>query len=294
MEFSELRNIDLRRAWPNEAQDFTPWLSDNLERLSEAIGMALELEGTEVSVDQFSADILARCPESDSRVLIENQLEWTDHTHLGQILTYLAGLEAETIIWIARDFVEAHLSAIRWLNEHTADPFAFFAVKVSVVRIGDDESSPVAPLFEVLERPIGWDRKIRSQSQKPSEKIEKLRQFRRGFWRTYVDKYPDDVQLREDHKDSNVYHQIGGVTVAQYLAQNAVGVYIQQPSTNSDQNYRDRYEECVSAMENEQDGIGRLHTLKVDSNDKRNWPKMIDWLHSTLVRFRDVLSHSDQ
>ena len=294
MEFSELRNIDLRRAWPNEAQDFTPWLSDNLERLSEAIGMALELEGTEVSVDQFSADILARCPENDSRVLIENQLEWTDHTHLGQILTYLAGLEAETIIWIARDFVEAHLSAIRWLNEHTADPFAFLAVKVTVVRIGDDESSPVAPLFEVLERPIGWDRKIRSQSKKPSEKIEKLRQFRRGFWRTYVDMYPGDVQLREDHKDSNVYHQIGGVTVAQYLAQNAVGVYIQQPSTNSDQNYRDRYEECVSAMENEQDGIGRLHTLKVDSNDKRNWPNMIDWLHSTLVRFRDVLSHSDQ
>ena len=167
MEFSELRNVDLRKAWPNETQHFTPWLSDNLARLSESIDITLELEGTEVRVDQFSADILARCPENDSRVLIENQLEATDHTHLGQILTYLAGLEAQTIVWIARDFHGAHLSAIRWLNEHTIDPFAFFAVKVTVVRIGDDESSPVAPLFEVLERPSGWDRTIRSQAQEP-------------------------------------------------------------------------------------------------------------------------------
>ena len=92
-----LKNVNLREAWSKEAQDFTPWLANNLDRLSTAIGIPLELEGQEVSVDSFSADILARNPQNDSRVLIENQLEKTDHTHLGQILTYLAGLEAQVL-----------------------------------------------------------------------------------------------------------------------------------------------------------------------------------------------------
>ena len=121
-EFGTLETVDLREAWPHEAHNFTPWLADNLDRLSDAIGIPLEPEGTEVQVEQFSADIFARNPQDDSFVLIENQLEASDHTHLGQILTYLAGLEARTVIWVARDFQEAHLSAIRWLNENTTDP----------------------------------------------------------------------------------------------------------------------------------------------------------------------------
>ena len=91
MQFSSLEAIPLREAWPNEAKDFTPWLADNLELLSEAIGLPLERTGVEVSVDEFSADILARNPRDDTAVLIENQLEGSDHGHLGQILTYLAG-----------------------------------------------------------------------------------------------------------------------------------------------------------------------------------------------------------
>ena len=85
MEFGELTDVDLREAWPNEASDFTPWLADNLERLSEVIGLPLELEDTEVSVEGFSADILARIPADGSLVVVENQLAGTDHTHLGQI-----------------------------------------------------------------------------------------------------------------------------------------------------------------------------------------------------------------
>ena len=113
MQFADLNEIDLRAAWPDEARDFTPWLSQNLDRLSRAIGIPMELEGTEVPVEQFSADILARNPADNSLILIENQLQSTDHTHLGQILTYLAGLEAQTVIWIAQDFREPHLSAVR-------------------------------------------------------------------------------------------------------------------------------------------------------------------------------------
>ena len=124
-----LKNVNLREAWSHEAQDFTPWLAENLDRLSTAIGIPLELEGQEVSVESFSADILARNPQNDSRVLIENQLEQTDHTHLGQILTYLAGLEAQVVIWVASSFRDPHISAVQWLNDHTVAPFAFFAVR---------------------------------------------------------------------------------------------------------------------------------------------------------------------
>jgi hypothetical protein len=145
--FDRLVDLPLREAWKHEAHEFTPWLAQNIDHLSEAIGVPLELTGTEVAVETFSADILARNPMNDSIVLIENQLEMTDHTHLGQIMTYVAGLEAQTVIWIAPSFREPHLSAIRWLNEHTADGFAFFAIKARVVRIGD---SPFAPIFEVV------------------------------------------------------------------------------------------------------------------------------------------------
>ncbi|WP_172820809.1 hypothetical protein [Cyanobium sp. NIES-981] len=123
-----LESVDLREAWSHEAHSFTPWLAENLDRLSQAIGIPLELEGQEVSVSTFSADILARNPQDDGLILIENQLEITDHNHLGQILTYLAGLEAKIVVWIAKEFPDPHLSAVRWLNDHTVEPLSFFAV----------------------------------------------------------------------------------------------------------------------------------------------------------------------
>ena len=131
------RRAALRRGW-----------LDNLDKLAEVIGIPLDLESREVDVGRFPADLLARNPQDGSLVLIENQLEGSDHSHLGQVLTYLAGLEAKTIIWIAREFDDAHRSAVNWLNEHTTDPFAFFAVRLKVVRIGD---SPLAPVFEIVE-----------------------------------------------------------------------------------------------------------------------------------------------
>ena len=177
IQFSRLQELPLREAWKHEAQDFTPWLAENIDHLSEAIGIPLELTGTEVAVESFSADILARNPMDDSVILIENQLEQTDHTHLGQIMTYLAGLDAKTVVWIAPSFREPHLSAIRWLNEHTADGFSFFALKARVVRIGD---SPFAPMFEVVEQPNLWDRQIEAAHSGD------LRKLRNQYWDNFV------------------------------------------------------------------------------------------------------------
>ncbi|MCC5967554.1 MAG: hypothetical protein JJU24_15605 [Natronohydrobacter sp.] len=188
--FDRLTDLPLRDAWRHEALDFTPWLAQNIDHLSDAIGMPLELTGTEVAVESFSADILARNPMDDSVVLIENQLETTDHTHLGQIMTYLAGLEAQTVIWIAPSFRSPHLSAIRWLNEHTSDGFSFFAVKARVVRIGD---SPFAPIFEVVEKPDHWQRKLKTETVARNSNLQEQRT-----------QYFDQLQKQTVHYPSEV------------------------------------------------------------------------------------------
>lgn len=184
--------VDLppRDAWRNEERDFTPWLAANIHLLGDAIGMPLEPTGTEVPVERFEADLLARNPMDGRIVRIENQMEPTDHAHLGQIMTYLAGLDAHTIVWIAPQFREPHLSAIRWLNAHTPEEFAFFAVQVRVVRIGE---SPLAPVFEVVEQPNGWERRL-TASRRAAEGLSPLGEQRRAFWQAYLDRVPGAAQ----------------------------------------------------------------------------------------------------
>lgn len=180
--FGRLVELPLREAWKHEALEFTPWLAENIGHLSESIGMSLELTGQEVRVETFAADILARNRLDDSIVLIENQLEPSDHTHLGQIMTYLAGLDAKSVVWIAPGFREPHLSAIRWLNENTADGFSFFAVKARVVRIGE---SPFAPTFEVVERPNLWERQLEQYA------TGHLSTIRKEYWKRFVNLLPN-------------------------------------------------------------------------------------------------------
>ena len=288
MEFGELKDVPLREAWPHEADDFTPWLADNLHRLSQAIGVDLELEDTEVAVEGFSADILARIPSDNSMVVIENQLENTDHTHLGQVLTYLAGLEAQTIIWIAREFQGPHLSAVRWLNSHTMDQFAFFAVKVRAVRIGD-APAPVAPLFEVLERPNDWDRRVKAAAETRSHR-RRTTEFvpvRREFWAFYAERYQDD-NIPLGHSAHTVEHKIGGVTVYQALSQDEVNVYISRDHPDYDAQTKDLAMEYGTAVTSE---LGsRNRSLWMDAWDSGNWKQMADWLHERLAQFRRIIT----
>ncbi|WP_223426853.1 hypothetical protein [Tateyamaria pelophila] len=189
IQFGRLEEKNLRDAWPHEAREFTPWLAENIEHLSEAIGIPLELTGTEVRVETFSADILARNPSDDTIVLIENQLEPTDHSHLGQIMTYLAGLNAQTVVWVASDFREPHLSAIRWLNEHTSDDFSFFAVRLRVVRIG---GSPYAPIFEIVEKPNDWNREVQQKAKSEGAAYYDIKE---KFWTALLQKHPELEEL---------------------------------------------------------------------------------------------------
>lgn len=186
IKLSKVSKVDLRDCWKNEASDFTPWLAseENIALLADALGMnELEVKAQEEHVGPFRADILCVDPGTDKLVLIENQLERTDHNHLGQILTYAAGLDAVTIIWIAEHFTEEHRAAIDWLNRITDKEFNFFGVEIELIKIGD---SPAAPMFNVIAKPNGWSKDVRS-SQSSNEGRSDGQMFKYDYWSAYVD-----------------------------------------------------------------------------------------------------------
>src|SRR5258708_17196362 len=156
-----LSRVELREIWSSEAADFTPWLGrpDNLAVLAETLGLDLELEAQEKAVGPFRADLLCKkdIGSGGAWVLIENQLERTDHLHLGQLLTYASGLEAVTIVWIAATFTEEHRATLDWLNKITDESFSFFGLEVELWKI---ENSIVAPKFNVVSKPNDWSRSV--------------------------------------------------------------------------------------------------------------------------------------
>lgn len=157
---SRLEEVPLREYWKSEPENFTNWLSqkENLDLLGDTIGISLEIEQREASVGNFFADILAK-DGNGNYVIIENQLEATDHTHLGQIIAYASGKDAKTIIWIAKKFRDEYKKAIEWLNEHTDDDISFFAVEIELWKIGNSE---LAPKFSIIEKPNEWAKVIKN------------------------------------------------------------------------------------------------------------------------------------
>src|SRR5215207_4150622 len=176
LSLGRLENVEPRKVWVSESRDFTPWLAqpDNLRLLGETIGVVLEFEAQEESVGPFRADILCRDTATNSYVLIENQLARTDHTHLGQLITYAAGLKAVTIVWVATPFTEEHRAALDWLNEITDERFNFFGLEIELWRIGD---SLTAPKFNVVCKPNDWSRIIRTRAELTGSKALQV-----AFW----------------------------------------------------------------------------------------------------------------
>ena len=177
-DLSRLEQVDLREAWVSESGEFTPWLAkeDNLQLLGNAIGIELELEAQEKNVGPFRADILCKDTATNDWVLIENQLEWTDHTHLGQLLTYAAGLKAVTIVWIAKKFTEEHRAALDWLNEITNDSFTFFGIEIELWRIGD---SLTAPKFNIVCQPNDWSKRVKEVAE---GEITETKLLQQEYW----------------------------------------------------------------------------------------------------------------
>lgn len=183
LDVGRLTPVAAREVWPHEALDFTPWLLGNVDVLSDLLGMDLALEVAEHPVGGFSLDLLGRDLSTGEAVIVENQLEQSDHTHLGQILTYAAGTDPTTIVWLATSFREEHRAAVDWLNSRTDDRTRFFAVQVGVVRIGD---SVPAPAFKLIAQPNDWEKVVRATSTTHLEASGKQRLYR-DFWSRWID-----------------------------------------------------------------------------------------------------------
>ena len=178
----KLEQVDLRSVWENEASNFTTWMAEdeNLSLLSDEIGIDIKVIQTEADVGKFNVDILAEEENTGRKIIIENQLEPTNHDHLGKLITYASGHDAEIIIWVVKEVREEHRQAIDWLNEHTDDKSNFFAVKVELWQIGD---SPPAPKFQIISRPNDWAKVMKQSTGLSSLTDTKLMQLE--FWNKF-------------------------------------------------------------------------------------------------------------
>ena len=193
----KLEKVYLREVWEREDTDFSNWLSksENLDMLSEEIGISLSLIETEARVGNFSVDILAEDLGTNSKVVIENQLEPTDHDHLGKIITYAAGYDARFLVWIVKDVRDEHKRAIDWLNEHTDSDINIFVIQMEAWRIGD---SAVAPRFHVISEPNDWAKAIKSSVS--SSELSDLKVLQLDFWNTFKEysmSQDGDINLRK-------------------------------------------------------------------------------------------------
>ena len=176
-ELGKLEVVDVREVWANEPQDFTPWLAENIELLGEVLNLDLRMVQQEARVGIFSLDILAT-DETGAMVASENQLGTTDHSHLGQLLTYSAGYDVRTLIWINPHFKDAHRATIEWLNRWAPERIGIYGVEVRAVRIGN---SLPAPEFIPVVVPNEWSKEKKGTLNPDGVK-------RREFYQPLVDR----------------------------------------------------------------------------------------------------------
>lgn len=193
-QLGKLEKVDLRKVWEHEARDFSDWLvkDENLALLADELGIEIEAIGTEESSGRFRVDILAKETNSGDYIIIENQLEPTNHDHLGKVITYAAGYDAKYIIWIVKDVLDEHQKAIEWLNEHLDDSISCFLVKIEVWQIGD---SKPAPRFEVVSLKNNWAATLKRSVNSDELSPNKLRQ--QEFWGALRENFRSrDVNMR--------------------------------------------------------------------------------------------------
>lgn len=217
MKLGRIEEVKLREIWKNEAYDFTPWLAEeeNLSLLSETIGLPLTNPKVEVPVGSFSADILCDIEESDKKVIIENQLEDSNHDHLGKTIVYASGLKANVVVWIVKRVRDEHASAIEWLNNHTDSDISFFLIELKAIKIGN---SLPAPQFEIIQQPNNFEKFIKAPV---SEKTE-TEQARYDFWVQFGD-FLDQSNSEFTAKKSNYDHwKTWGIGSSKYNLQVAL------------------------------------------------------------------------
>lgn len=300
MEFGKKVKVDIREIWKKEDSDFTPWLADNIRELGEVLGMDLEVIETEAKIGNFILDVLAKDLGSQSTVVIENQFYSTDHDHLGKLITYAAGFEADVAVWVAEEIKDEHKKALEWLNQKTDARTLFFGVVIEVMKI--DDSRP-AYEFKPIVVPSEW----------PPPTIKES--IRGEAYRKYFQELIDE--LRINHKFTSAKRAqpqnwysfasgFGGVTYGATFAQGGrVRTELYIDLGNKEENLSlfewllDKKEEIDSklGMEIEWDRLEGRRACRVavsrEGNinaDEKELKEMRDWHISTLLKFKEVFA----
>lgn len=302
-----LKKVDLRKAWSHEAYDFTKWLAqeENLILLSDEIGIDISLIDTEVSTGKFSADILAEEETTGRKIIIENQLETTNHDHLGKIITYASGHDAEIIIWIVKDVRDEHKQAVDWLNEHTDEKINFFAIKMELWQIGD---SPYAPKFQVICKPNEWAKTIKKTVAESNLTDTKLMQL--NFWESfkeYCQNKNSKLKLRKPKPQhwfdislgcSNAY-----VCLTTNSKENQLTCEIYIPDNkelyceleNQKNTIESELGEKLDWQALESKKASRIKLYKnFDLNNNEDWQNAFSWLEEEALKFQKVFYQNIQ
>ena len=303
----QLTPVDLSEVWETEPQHFTPWLAreENLTLLGRALGIELELEAQEVNVGGFRADILCKNTTDDSWVIIENQLGVADHKHVGQLLTYAAGLDAHTVIWIAETFRHEYRAMLDWQNRITDERYRFFGVEMKVWQI---ENSPRAIQFDVVSSPNDWVRGVSQDTQRAAnQELSETEQLMRKFW-TGLQEYMNDkgssVNCPAPTTRNYLQFSIGRTTFTlQAWVANTnreIGIRLYMAGDFSKAHYyllkeqqeeiHNEFGETLEWHELPENERSRINLSKADTDplDENGWPQQYKWFTATLERFNDV------
>jgi hypothetical protein len=299
---SKLTKVNLREVWGHEALDFSNWLAqkENLDVLGEEIGVDIKLVKTEANVGRFSVDILAEEESTGRKIIIENQLEDTNHDHLGKIITYTAGYDAEIIIWIVKNAREEHQKAVDWLNEHTDEKIGFFLIKLELWQI---EGSNPAPKFEILASPNEWAKIIKTSSSGDALTNTKLLQLE--FWKKfkdYVQKHDSRIRLQTPRPQHWYDVTMGtsdahiSLTISSRENRLGCGIYISRnkPLFNF---MRERQAEIEKEIGEKIDWVDASIASRIKINkevpgvfNQKEAEKYYDWLYKKTVLFQNVFS----
>lgn len=301
MKLVKQKQISPRKMWANEQYDFTPWLVEHIEELGEKIGMELEVVGREVSVGPYSADILAKETSTNNYVVIENQLEKTNHDHLGKSITYASALNAKTIVWIATDFTEEHKKAFDWLNDNTNEELAFWAIQLELWQISEDTASM---RFNIVCTPSSNVKTIKSKTNSESETTQKQLEY----WTMFRDKlmatkkfsslhtprpqYWFDVALGRSginlSNTCNVQKSVVGIRV--YISSKVVDTYL--PALEARKTEINKALGCEPEWNPNPNAKDKTITLsfQTDLSDPEKTEESLEWMVKNTIVFWSVFS----
>jgi len=299
MGLGKLEKVEnLRSVWEHEARDFTNWLAEeeNLNTLGNEIGIDIVLLSTEAKTGSFSTDILAIEAYTDNKIIIENQLEKTDHDHLGKLITYASGHDAKIIIWIVKEALEEHRQAVDWLNEHTDEEINIFLCEIELWKIGNSQK---APKFQIISSPNNWTKTMKRS-------LNNIKTLQYEYWTKVKEEIDKNCTKFKSRKPDAEYFYV--ISIGSSLAHMGLLINTRNSEIRSEifiRNNRPLFDYLYNLKDDIENELGfklnwniseknnsvHIDIVKnIDISDRNNWDESIKWHLNTASKLYDSFS----